>query len=128
MELLAGTYTRGTNSAGIYRLEFDPDTGGLSAPAALVACDNPSWLLRVHGGLVAVNEHGDADGEGEISVFRATPGGGFEEAQRVTSGGADPCHLAAAGDRLAVANYTGGTAALFARMAHRSDSGLFEMP
>jgi 6-phosphogluconolactonase len=112
MELLAGTYTRGTESQGIYRFDFDPDSGALSAPELLIESDNPSWLLRWGNGLVAVNEHGDERGEGGICVFQAN-GDGYELTQQVRSGGADPCHLALSADRLAVANYTGGTVALF---------------
>ncbi len=112
MELLVGTYTRGSESHGIYRCEFDADRGVVSAPSLLIETDNPSWLLRWRGGLIAVNEHGNADGEGEISVFEQADGG-LEEMQRVPSGGADPCHLALQGNRLAVANYSGGTVALF---------------
>jgi len=112
MELLAGTYTRGTDSDGIYRIDFNPDSGALSAPELLIECDNPSWLRRWDNGLIAVSEHGDADDEGEICVFQAV-GAGYREIQRLGSGGGDPCHLALSADRLAVANYTGGTVALF---------------
>ncbi len=118
MELLAGTYTRGTDSNGIYRCTFNPDTGVLSTPALLIECANPSWVLRWRHGLIAVNEHGDAGGEGEISLFQIDDTG-VEEIQRVGSGGADPCHLALQGNRLAVANYSGGTVALFEWTADR---------
>jgi 6-phosphogluconolactonase len=112
MELLAGTYTRGTDSDGIYRFDFNPESGALSAPEHLIKCDNPSWLRRWESGLIAVNEHCDANGEGEICVFQAV-GAGYREIQRLRSGGGDPCHLALFADRLAVANYSGGTVALF---------------
>lgn len=122
MELLVGTYTRGSSSQGIYRCDFDVDTGVVSEPALLIETDNPSWLGRWQGGLIAVNEHGDVvgegQGEGEVSVFEWR-GNGLAEVQRVPSGGADPCHLALQNDRLAVANYSGGTVALFAWSAGR---------
>ncbi len=120
MELLIGTYTRGTGSNGIYRCDFDNHSGTFSPPGLLIDCVNPSWVSRWQNGLIAVNEHDGAHGtnEGEVSVFQFN-GAGIETVQQVGSGGADPCHLALQGDRLAVANYSGGTVALFEWAADR---------
>ncbi len=112
MRLLIGTYTRGTPSGGIYSVMFDPAKGNLSTPELTLRTDNPSWLLIDGDFLLVANEHGHADGAGEISVFKGTAGH-FGETQRLSSQGADPCHLALSSSRLAVTNYTGGNVALF---------------
>ena len=43
MELLVGTYTN-EGSEGIYKLEFNPQTGSLSNTTLLAACENPGYL------------------------------------------------------------------------------------
>jgi 6-phosphogluconolactonase len=110
MRILIGTYTRGTGATGIYATELDPLHGGLSAVRLVAQSDNPSWLLHRGERLLVANEYADV-GTGGVSVFDAR--GGLTLLQQVPSLGADPCHLACAGDRLAVANYSGGTVALY---------------
>ncbi len=112
MRLLAGTFTRGTNARGIYRLEMDPAGGGFSGPPLLAAANNPTWLARCEDRILVANEHADADGSGQISILKLSPAG-CTEIQRLSSHGADPCHLAVSPQRLAVANYSGGTVALY---------------
>lgn len=112
MQVLAGTYTQGTDSEGIYAVDFHSETGHLGEPELVIATINPSWLLRSENRLVVANEHGNADGGGEISVFDYDAGK-VAERQRFQSQGADPCHLAISSTRLAVANYSGGTVGLF---------------
>ncbi|MGE0624111.1 MAG: lactonase family protein [Pseudomonadales bacterium] len=112
MRLLIGTYTHGTTSEGIYTLMLDRETGRLSEPELFVRTENPSWMLSDGARLLVANEHGNADGSGEISLF-GLAAGRAREIGRLSSQGADPCHLALAAGRLAVTNYTGGSVALF---------------
>ena len=117
MKLLIGTYTRGTQSEGIYSLEFNRHTGEFGVPRLVARTDNPSWLVVDRGAesnyVIAANEFADGPGGGEISVF-ASSGESLNLTQQVSSRGADPCHLSVSSDRLAVANYSGGTVALYA--------------
>ncbi|MEJ2090527.1 MAG: beta-propeller fold lactonase family protein, partial [Gammaproteobacteria bacterium] len=108
MRYLVGTYTAGTAAEGIYLVTLDPDTGALSAPALMVGADNPSWLELDGDRLLVANELAD----GAVSVY-AAGGDGLSLEQRVSSRGADPCHLAVGAGRLACANYSGGTVALY---------------
>ena len=123
MQILVGTSTHGTDSRGIYCTRLDPATGALSEPALAAPADNPTWLLKTEDGFLTVNEHGDCDGGGQITHFRRD-GSAFREVRRLPSHGADPCHLALSGDRLAVANYSGGSVALYEWTARRQIAGL----
>jgi len=109
---LIGTYTRASASDGIYVTELDRESGRLTEVELVSPAENPSWLVQADDRVVAVNETASADGSGELSVFAAAAGR-LSLTQRVSSRGADPCHLAVRGERLAVANYSGGTLALF---------------
>ena len=120
--MYVGTYTRAP-SKGIYAYRFQGATGALTpmGTAGLAAeTENPSFLA-VHPNqrfLYAVNEVSRYDGAaaGSVSAFaidRAT--GGLTLLNRVSSRGADPCHLSIdrSGKWLFVANYSGGSVAAF---------------
>ena len=113
--VLVGTYTTGTTSRGIYRLSVNVDTGKLSAAELALETRDPSYLLPTPYGLFWVDE---ALGEkmGQL-CFAPGTAAGYGKACQVPSGGVNPCHLAISpsGDWLAVANYSCGTVALFAR-------------
>ena len=99
----------GTYSDGFYALDFN--SGEVIAKAEM---PNPSFL-SVNGDLVyAVSEMPDTS----ASVWAWRLGGkGFELLGSQPTGlpekGEDPCYVASNGKRLAVANYSGGTLALY---------------
>jgi 6-phosphogluconolactonase len=116
-----GTYTRAP-SKGIYayRLRANGELTPVAAAGLAVETENPSFLAVHPNGrfLYAVNELSKYEGQsaGSVSAFaidRAT--GTLTLLNRVTSRGADPCHLSidASGTWLFVANYTGGSVAAF---------------
>lgn len=114
-----GTYT-GPESKGIYAFRFDPSSGKSTAVELMGESTNPSFVAidASHRFLYAVNEVGDYKGEksGGVSAFsidRKT--GKLTFLNEVSSHGADPCHLSLdkTGKYLLVANYTGGTVAVF---------------
>ena len=120
--MYVGTYTRAP-SKGIYAYRFQGATGALTpaGTAGLVAeTENPSFLA-VHPNqrfLYAVNEvsrygGGAAGSVSAFSIDRAT--GTLTLLNRVSSRGADPCHLSIdrSGKWLFVANYSGGSVAAF---------------
>lgn len=120
-----GTYTErtpdGSGSKGIYAARFDTITGKLSAPAPVAELQNPSWvtLSRDRRFLYAVSEVGTPDTTGTpaglVVAYAVGTAGTLTELNRVSSGGADPCHLAIdrGGRTVAVANYTGGSTVAF---------------
>jgi len=120
-----GTYTE-KDSKGIYAFRFDPKTEQLTPLGLEAETKNPSFVALHPNGkfLYAVNETGDFHGKdadpnkktGAVSAFALDPASGkLTLLNQVASGGADPCYLAfdKSGKYLMVANYTGGTVAVF---------------
>lgn len=107
--MLVGTYTRDTDSEGIYRaIEGKP-------PELVARCDNPSFLAKRPQGdvIYAVSEVDDyqSTNSGAVIAFFAQQNGQLTEMNQQSSMGADPCHLtvSANGAYLLVSNYSGGT-------------------
>ncbi|SBT46549.1 lactonase family protein [Micromonospora auratinigra] len=124
-----GGYTAemGGRADGIVAARRDPVSGALSVLGTVAVTRSPSFLVR-HPSLpllYAVNELSD---EGELSAFRVAPDGDLDPVGVRPTGGAEPCHLAVAPDgrHLFVANYGGGSVAVFpldaeGRPGERSD-------
>ncbi len=121
-----GTYTleAGSTSKGIYAYRFDADTSELTSIGLVAETANPSFLAvhPNHKVLYAVNEVGNYKGEksGAVSAFaidRAT--GKLTLLNQVASKGADPCYITVdkTGKYVLVANYTGGSVAVFPVLA-----------
>jgi 6-phosphogluconolactonase len=117
--LFVGTYTD-KESKGIYAFRFDAASNQL-LPLGLVAeTTNPSFLTTDANArfLYAVNELQKYKGEasGGVSAFAIDRDSGrLSLLNEVASGGADPCYLALdkSGHYVLVANYTGGSVAVF---------------
>jgi 6-phosphogluconolactonase len=128
-----GTYTsddgKKTKSEGIYAYSYDAGTAQI-APLGLAAeTTNPSFIAISPDGkfLYAVNEVQDYQGpnSGGVSAFaidhdkngHAT--GKLTFLNEVPSRGADPCYIIVdkAGKHVLVANYTGGSVAVFPVLA-----------
>lgn len=120
-----GTYTRDEGwvngqAAGIYRAEFNQVNGALSEPRTVATPVNPSFLTLTRDGnyLYAVSELARADEPtGYVHAYRRGPKGGLEEIGKQPADGKATCHVALnpSEDYLAVVNYSGGVAKLFAR-------------
>jgi len=119
--MYVGTYTEdGSKSKGIYAYRFDADTSEITPIGLAAETINPSFLAvhPNHRFLYAVNETGDYKGQksGAVSAFaidRAT--GKLTLLNQVASKGADPCYIVVdkTGKYVLVANYTGGSVAVF---------------
>ncbi|WP_203256021.1 lactonase family protein [Hyunsoonleella ulvae] len=110
--LYIGTYTR-ENSKGIYRLDFNTETGELSNLELAIPIDNPSFLTyspdRTH--LYSTN----GSDSGFISSYKILDNGSLLLLTRVSSMGKGPCHISISkdGKTVAVSNYVGGSIALY---------------
>lgn len=114
-----GTYTRPGQSEGIYRCDFDPATGQLSAPALAVATKDPSFLV-IHpskkfvfavGESGAPREKGKPPGAGAVSAFAVDPStGDLKLINQESSHTSGPCYITVdkAGKNVLIANYGGG--------------------
>jgi 6-phosphogluconolactonase len=116
-----GTYTEeGSESKGIYAYRFDPDTASLVSIGLAAKTINPSFLAvhPNHHFLYAVNEVRDYKGQksGAVSAFAIDRASGkLTLLNQVASKGADPCYITLdrTGKYVLVANYTGGSVAVF---------------
>jgi len=117
--LFVGTYTQ-KESKGIYAYRFDAASSELTALGVAAETTNPSFLTidPSHRFLYAVNEVQKYEGadSGAVSAFainRET--GKLSLLNEVASRGADPCYIALdkTGKYVLVANYTGGSVAVF---------------
>jgi 6-phosphogluconolactonase len=117
--LYVGTYTRGTESAGIYVYRFDDETGKLERAAVAVGVENPSFLaLHPNGRLLYSSDEVDAyDGKtagavSSLAIDDAT--GNLKVLNRQAAGGTSPCHLTVdpTGKYVLVVGYGSGTVAV----------------
>src|SRR5262249_9284553 len=125
-----GTYTGGKRQ-GIYSFRFDSTTGRLNPIGLAAETENPSFLV-LHPNrkfLYAVNEVDQFAGKknnGGLSAFAVDQATGkLTLINQQSTGGGSPCHVItdSAGHVVFVANYSGGSVALF---PVRSDGGLGE--
>ena len=117
--LFVGTYTESA-SKGIYAYRFDTASGRLSSLGLAAETRNPSFLAADprRGVLYAVNEVSNYGGtsSGAVTAFAIDRGSGkLLRLNEVASRGADPCYIALdrTGNYVLVANYTGGSIAVF---------------
>ena len=117
--VFVGTYTTKTESKGIYRYEFDADTGKLTTNGIAAETRDPSWVVAHPSGkyLYAANEAGKAS---TVSAFAVdAKSGKLTLLNQIPSLGEDPCYLSfdKGGKYLLVANYSSGTIAIFPILA-----------
>ena len=109
--LYIGTYTSG-ESEGIYKLDFNTETGELSNLALMGETDDPSFISYStdRNYMYAVNE-----GSGFVSSFKLEKDGKLASINKVASQGGAPCHISVndKGDKAVVSNYLGGNIAIY---------------
>jgi 6-phosphogluconolactonase len=117
-----GTYTeeKGSTSKGIYAYSFDVSTGKSTSLGLAAEAVNPSFVALSPNGkyLYAVNEVPKFNGpnSGGVSAFSIDRANGkLTFLNEVASRGADPCYITVdkTGKNVLVANYTGGSVAVF---------------
>src|SRR5260221_2151522 len=120
-----GTYTEeGSKSKGIYAFRYDAATSQITPLGLAAETTNPSFVAPSPNGkyLYAVNEVGNYKGpnSGGVSAFSVDHATGkLSFLNEVASRGADPCYIIVdkAGKYVLVANYTGGSVAVFPVLA-----------
>lgn len=102
-----GSYAK-ENEDGIHLCQLDNDTGELQLLHSTSGITNPSFLVANddHTRLYAVSEQG----EGTVVSYEVNPGDGkLTELARISTEGADPCHVSLSTDgSLYAANYSSG--------------------
>ena len=120
-----GTYTEeGSKSKGIYAYRYDAATSEITPLGLAAETTNPSFVAPHPNGrfLYAVNEIGNYKGpnSGGVSAFSIDQATGkLTFLNEVASRGADPCYITVdkTGKYVLVANYTGGSVAVFPVLA-----------
>ncbi len=120
-----GTYTEeGSKSKGIYAYRYDAATAQITPLGLAAETTNPSFVAPSPNGkyLYAVNEIGNYKGpnSGGVSAFSIDHATGkLTFLNEVASSGADPCYIIVdqTGKYVLVANYTGGSVAVFPVLA-----------
>ncbi|PWS28208.1 6-phosphogluconolactonase [Pedobacter yonginense] len=118
--LLIGTYTSGGKSEGIYAYNFNTQTAKTKLKTVTKGVENPSYLAISPDGkfAYAVNETGNAS---SVSAFKYNPvSGALIFLNKVNSEGNDPCYITVDDKNVIVANYSGGSLAVFNRKADGS--------
>ncbi len=112
-----GTYTGKDGSKGIYRSKLDGSTGKLSEPELAAEAASPSFLAIHPTGkyLYAVGETDGKDGGAVLAYSIDGKTGALTKLNDGTTGGPGPCHVSISpkGDYATVANYGGGSTAVF---------------
>lgn len=120
-----GTYTQdGSKSQGIYSYRYDAATHEITSLGLAAETTNPSFVAPSPNGrfLFAVNEVQNYKGpnSGGVSAFSVDQvTGKLTFLNEVASRGADPCYITVdrTGKWVLVANYTGGSVAVFPILA-----------
>ena len=107
-----GTYTKG-NSKGIYKINFNSETGKLSDLQLAIPIDNPSFLTYSPDRKFLYSTN--CSESGCISSYKIKDDGGLVLLTRVSSMGKGPCHISICenGKTVSVSNYVGGTIAIY---------------
>ncbi len=110
--IYVGTYTKPGGSEGIYRIDFNTETGALKGLGLAAKTENPSFLALHPGGkfLYTVNEVAP----GSVTAFAIQPDGTLKELNRESTlgGGATHLTLDREGKNALAANYGGGSVAV----------------
>lgn len=118
--LLVGTYTNTCQSNGIYVYEFDASTGAFTLKNSSENVVSPSYLSVSADNkfIYAVNENGTQSAVSAFGYDSKT--GKLKPINSNASLGADPCHLINDDKNVIVANYSGGSIAVFKKNADGS--------
>jgi 6-phosphogluconolactonase len=119
--LVIGTYTNACESKGIYVYDFNVNTLSFKEKNSTVGVVNPSYLTVNKSNTVvySVNEDG---AKSDVSAFKYTASTGkLQPLNKKDSEGADPCYIINDDKNVLVANYSGGSIAVFGK---RTDGGL----
>jgi 6-phosphogluconolactonase len=118
--LVIGTYTNACASKGIYVYDYNASTAVFKQKSATEGVINPSYLAvsSANNFIYSVNEDG---AKSTVSSFKYAPATGkVDFINKQDSNGADPCYIINDDKNVIVANYTGGSIAVFAKNADGS--------
>jgi 6-phosphogluconolactonase len=110
--LYVGTYTSG-DSEGIYKLQFNTETGELIEKTLAIATENPSFITFSNDKKII---YGVSEGtKSAITAFKRKADGTLEVLNAEHSNGKGPCHVSLnnSNTKAVVSNYGGGTVSVY---------------
>ena len=110
--LYVGTYTNGT-SEGIYKFQFNTETGELSEKELAIATENPSFITFSNDKKII---YGVSEGAtSAVTAFKMKADGTLNVLNKESSNGKGPCHISVnkKGTKAVVSNYGSGTVSLY---------------
>lgn len=113
--LVIGTYTNTCESKGIYVYDFNTSTLDFKQKNSTDGVINPSYLTvsPSNNVIYSVNENG---AKSNVSAFKYVPATGkMSLLNKKDSEGADPCYIINDDKNVIVANYSGGSIAVFGK-------------
>ena len=113
--LVVGTYTKSGASEGIYVYDFNTATAALTPVSVEKNVINPSYLTVSPDKkfVYAVNENGD---NSTVSAFNFDVAkGNLSFINKQSAKGADPCFIIADDKNVIIANYSGGSIAVYSK-------------
>ncbi|SDW10933.1 6-phosphogluconolactonase [Lutibacter oricola] len=112
--LYVGSYTKNTESEGIYTYSFNQKTGVLNNKKLIAKTVNPSYLAISKNKklLYTVSENGK---DGVVKAYNITKKGKLNFINEVNSNGAGPCHVEInkSTNKVVTSNYGGGTVSIY---------------
>lgn len=116
--LVVGTYSNTKcESKGIYVYDYNTATTDFKFKNSTDGVINPSFLTvnKSNNIIYSVNEDGD---KSNVTAFKYTPGNGkLHQLNKRDAEGADPCYIINDDKNVIVANYSGGSIAVFGKKA-----------
>ncbi|NJX14872.1 lactonase family protein [Tamlana crocina] len=114
--LYVGTFTN-EDAQGIYQYQFNTATGEISNEILAIEIENPNFLTYSPDRkfMYSVNRSKDKSKPDYVAAYKINSDGTFTLINTQDSHGAAPCHIAmnAAGTKIVVSNYNGGTVSLY---------------
>ncbi len=120
-QLLVGTYTKNTDSKGIYTLKANPAEKKFSILSTESSVENPSFLAFQHPSVVSqqpterlVYSVGEGSGAGSVHAFRMNPATGtLQVLNSLKANGSGSCSVTASEKHVIIANYSTGNLNVF---------------
>lgn len=120
-KLLVGTYTKNTDSKGIYSLKVNPVSKQFSVLSTENSVENPSFLSfqndlskPSNSTELLVYAAGEGSGAGTVKAFRLNVKNGIlKPLNTLTADGSGSCSVAATKHHVAIANYSTGNLNVF---------------
>ncbi|UKM65221.2 lactonase family protein [Flavobacteriaceae bacterium GSB9] len=114
--LYVGTFTN-EDAQGIYRYQFNTETGELNNQVLAVAIESPNFITYSPNRrfMYSVNRSSDSERPDYVAAYKINTDGSLILLNTQNSHGKSPCHIAvnASATKVVISNYNGGTVVIY---------------